>query len=79
MLGGLVFSGKSLQPKFSKLNRYRALNGCSRLRLARSCLKHFENHPGWQRDGVFSLASLAQMMRLMAESPITAMGNAMDL
>lgn len=41
MLGGLVFSGKSLQPKFSNSTRYRALNGCSRLRLARSCLKQF--------------------------------------
>lgn len=41
MLGGLVFSGKSLQPKFSKLNPLPALNGCSRLRLARSCLKQF--------------------------------------
>lgn len=41
MLGGLVFSGKSLQPKFSKLNPLPGIKRMFSPRLARSCLKQF--------------------------------------
>lgn len=80
MLGGLIFSGKSLQPKFSKLNplpgikrMFSAQTGAELLKAVLKstlvdCVTGFYLWYHWP-----------QMMRLMAESPIVAMGNALDL
>ncbi|MBB0412625.1 flagellar biosynthesis protein FlhA [Escherichia coli] len=80
MLGGLVFSGKSLQPKFSKLNPLpgikRTFSAQTGAELLKAILKTILVG---SVTGFFLWYHWPQMMRLMAESPITAMGNAMDL
>ncbi|SQB29592.1 flagellar biosynthesis protein FlhB [Citrobacter koseri] len=60
MLGGLIFSGKSLQPKFSKLN---PLSGIKRMFSAQTGAELLKSNPeidaGGKRGGILSLASLA--------------------
>lgn len=80
MLGGLIFSGKSLQPKFSKLN---PLSGIKRMfsaqtgaELLKAILK---STLVGSVAGFYLWHHWPEMMRLMAESPVTAMGNALDL
>ncbi|MCL5203392.1 EscU/YscU/HrcU family type III secretion system export apparatus switch protein, partial [Escherichia coli] len=73
MLGGLVFSGKSLQPKFSKLNPLpgikRTFSAQTGAELLKAILKTILVG---SVTGFFLWYHWPQMMRLMAESPITA-------
>lgn len=80
MLGGLVFSGKSLQPKFSKLN---PLPGIARMfsaqtgaELVKAILK---STLMGSAAGFYLLHNWPDMMRLISESPLSAMSNAMNL
>lgn len=80
MLGGLVFSGKSLQPKFSKLNPLPGIKRMFSAQTGAELLKAIlKTILVGSVTGFFLWHHWPQMMRLMAESPITAMGNAMDL
>jgi flagellar biosynthetic protein FlhB len=80
MLGGLVFSGKSLQPKFSKLNplpgiakMFSAQTGAELLKaILKSVLMG-------SSAGFFLWYHWPEMMRLISESPLTAMSNALNL
>ncbi|EGE2627362.1 flagellar biosynthesis protein FlhB [Shigella flexneri] len=80
MLGGLVFSGKSLQPKFSKLNPLPGIKRIFSAQTSAELLKAIlKTILVGSVTGFFLWHHWPQMMRLMAESPITAMGNTMDL
>ena len=80
MLGGLVFSGKSLQPKFSKLNPLPGIKRMFSAQTGAELLKAIlKTILVGSVTGFFLWHHWPQMMRLMAESPLTAMGNAMDL
>nr|HDC2333408.1 flagellar type III secretion system protein FlhB [Escherichia coli] len=80
MLGGLVFSGKSLQPKFSKLNPLPGIKRMFSAQTGAELLKAIlKTILVGSVTGFFLWHHWPHMMRLMAESPITAMGNAMDL
>ncbi|EGI6811461.1 flagellar type III secretion system protein FlhB [Escherichia coli] len=80
MLGGLVFSGKSLQPKFSKLNPLPGIKRMFSAQTGAELLKAIlKSILVGSVTGFYLWHHWPQMLRLMAESPITAMGNAMDL
>ena len=80
MLGGLVFSAKSLQPKFSKLNplpgiakMFSAQTGAELLKaILKSVLMG-------SSAGFYLWYHWPEMMRLISESPLTAMSNALNL
>lgn len=80
LLGGLVFSGKSIQFKFSKLN---PLTGIARLfsaqvgaELVKAVLKSLLMGGV---AGSYLWHKWPEIMRLISESPIEAMGNALNL
>ncbi|MEG1213453.1 MAG: flagellar biosynthesis protein FlhB [Leclercia sp.] len=80
MLGGLVFSGKSLQFKFSKLN---PLPGIAKMfsaqtaaELAKALMKCTLMG---SVAGFFLWHHWPEMMRLISESPLSAMSNALNL
>jgi len=80
LLGGLVFSGKSLQFQFSKLN---PLSGLKRLfsaqvgaELVKAVLKALLMGGV---AGLYLTHKWPDMMRLMSESPLSAMSNALNL
>jgi flagellar biosynthetic protein FlhB len=78
MLGGLVFSAKSLQPKFSKLN---PLPG-KRLFSAQTVgagQSHLKSVLMGSVAGFYLWHHWPEMMRLISESPVTAMSNALNL
>ena len=73
MLGGLVFSGKSLQPKFSKLNPLPGIKRMFSAQTGAELLKAIlKTILVGSVTGFFLWHHWPQMMRLMAESPITA-------
>ena len=80
MLGGLIFSGKSLQPKFSKLNPFpgiaRMFSAQTGAELLKAILKSVLMG---STAGFYLWHHWPDMMRLISESPLTAMRNAMDL
>ncbi|MDK3206076.1 EscU/YscU/HrcU family type III secretion system export apparatus switch protein, partial [Escherichia coli] len=80
ILEGLVFSGNSFQPNFCKLNplpgiqrKFSAQTGAELLKaiLKTNLVGRVTGFPLWH--------PCPQMMSLIAEAPMTAMGNAMDL
>ncbi|WP_318357852.1 flagellar biosynthesis protein FlhB [Enterobacter sp.] len=80
LLGGLVFSGKSIQFKFSKLN---PLTGIARLfsaqvgaELVKAVLKSLLMG---STAGAYLWHKWPEIMRLISESPITAMSNALNI
>lgn len=80
LLGGLVFSGKSIQFKFSKLN---PLTGIARLfsaqvgaELVKALLKSLLMG---STAGAYLWHKWPEIMRLISESPITAMSNALNI
>lgn len=80
MLGGLVFSPKSLAFKFDKLN---PLPGISRMFSAQSAAELLKAIlksvlVGFVA-GIFVWLHWPDMMRLISESPMTAMGNALNM
>lgn len=80
MLGGLIFSGKSLQPKFSKLNPLPGIKRMFSAQTGAELLKAvLKSTLVGCVTGFYLWHHWPQMMRLMAESPIVAMGNALDL
>lgn len=80
MLGGLIFSGKSLQPKFSKLNPLPGIKRMFSAQTGAELLKAIlKSTLVGSVAGFYLWHKWPEMMRLMAESPITAMGNALDL
>ncbi len=80
MLGGLVFSPKSLAFKFDKLN---PLPGIARMFSAQSAAELLKailkSVLVGCVAGLFVWAHWPDMMRLVSESPMTAMGNALNL
>ncbi len=80
MLGGLVFSGKSLQPKFSKLNPFpgiaRMFSAQTGAELVKAILK---STLMGSAAGFYLWHNWPDMMRLISESPLSAMRNAMNL
>ncbi|MHA6433510.1 flagellar type III secretion system protein FlhB, partial [Escherichia coli] len=71
---------KSLQPKFSKLNPLPGIKRMFSAQTGAELLKAIlKTILVGSVTGFFLWHHWPQMMRLMAESPITAMGNAMDL
>lgn len=79
MLGGLVFSGKSLQPKFSRLNPLPGIKRIFSAQTGAELLKAIlKSILVGSVTGFYLWYHWPQMMRLMAESPISAMTNAMD-
>lgn len=78
MLGGLIFSGKSLQPKFSKLNPLPGIKRMFSAQTGAELLKAIlKSTLVGSVAGFYLWHKWPEMMRLMAESPITAMGNAL--
>jgi flagellar biosynthetic protein FlhB len=80
MLGGLVFSGKSLQFKFSKLN---PLSGIKRLfsaqvvaELVKAVMKALLMG---SVAGLYLWHKWPDVMRLMTEAPVTAMASALNI
>jgi len=80
MLGGLVFSGKSLQPKFSKLNPFpgiaKMFSAQTGAELVKAILK---STLMGSAAGFYLWHNWPEMMRLISESPLSAMSNAMNL
>ena len=80
LLGGLIFSGKSLQPKFSKLNPLPGIKRMFSAQTGAELLKAIlKSTLVGCVAGFYLWHKWPEMMRLMAQSPITAMGNALDL
>ncbi|AUO67874.1 flagellar biosynthesis protein FlhB [Citrobacter amalonaticus] len=80
LLGGLVFSGKSLQPKFSKLNPLPGIKRMFSAQTGAELLKAIlKSTLVGSVTAMYLWHNWPEMMRLMAESPRTAMGNALDL
>ena len=73
-------TGKTLQPKFSKLNPLPGIKRMFSAQTGAELLKAIlKTILVGSVTGFYLWHHWPQMMRLMAESPITAMGNAMDL
>ena len=80
MLGGVIFSGQALQPKFSKLNPLPGIKRMFSAQTGAELLKAIlKSTLVGSVAGFYLWHKWPEMMRLMAESPITAMGNALDL
>ncbi len=80
MLGGLVFSGKSLQFKFSKLNPLPGIAKMFSAQTAAELVKALMKATLMGSvAGFFIWHNWPEMMRLISESPLTAMSNALDL
>ena len=80
LLGGLVFSGKSLQPKFSKLNPLPGIKRMFSAQTGAELLKAIlKSTLVGSVTAMYLWHNWPEMMRLMAESPRAAMGNALDL
>jgi flagellar biosynthetic protein FlhB len=80
MLGGLIFSGKSLQPKFSKLNPLPGIKKMFSAQTGAELLKAIlKSTLMGSTAGFYLWFHWPDMMRLISESPLTAMINAMDL
>lgn len=74
MLGGLVFSGKSLQPKFSKLNPFPGIAKMFSAQTGAELLKAIlKSLLMGSTAGFFLWHHWPEMMRLISESPMTAM------
>ena len=80
MLGGLVFSGKSLAFKFDKLNPLpgikRMFSAQTAAELTKAIMKAVLMG---SVAGFFMWFHWPQMMRLVSESPLSAMGNALNM
>ncbi|MFY9995390.1 MAG: flagellar biosynthesis protein FlhB [Leclercia sp.] len=80
MLGGLVFSGKSLQPKFSKLNPLPGIAKMFSAQTGAELLKALMKASLMGSvAGLFVWHNWPDMMRLVSESPMSAMRNALNL
>lgn len=80
MLGGLIFSGKSLQPKFSKLNPFPGIAKMFSAQTGAELLKAIlKSVLMGSAAGFYLWHHWPDMMRLISESPLTAMNNAMNL
>ncbi|RPH29944.1 flagellar type III secretion system protein FlhB [Buttiauxella warmboldiae] len=80
LLGGLLFSGKSMQFKFSKLNPISGLGRMFSAQAGAELLKAFlkailvGSVTAW-----YLLRSWPEMMRLMSEPPLAALGHALNM
>jgi flagellar biosynthetic protein FlhB len=80
LLGGLLFSGKSLQPKFSKLNPLPGIKRMFSAQTGAELLKAvLKSTLVGSVVGFYLWSRWPEMMRLMAQPPREAMGNALDL
>lgn len=79
MLGGVIFSARSLQPKLSKLNPLTGLKRLFSAQMGAELLKAvLKSTLVGGVTGCYLWYNWPKMMRLIAESPVTAMGNALD-
>lgn len=80
MLGGLLFSTKSLAFKFDKLNPLPGIKRMFSAQTAAELLKAIlKSVLVGCVAGAFVWSHWPEMMRLMAQSPMTAMGNALNM
>jgi len=80
LLGGLVFSGKSLQPKFSKLNPLPGIKRMFSAQTGAELLKAILKATLMgSAAGFYLWLHWPDMMRLISESPVTAISNALNL